>query len=475
LQRATDKRWLVLGITSVGVFMSSLDMFIVNIAFPEIAGDFAGSTFGELSWILNAYAIVFAALLVPAGRVADRIGRKRVFLAGLTLFALSSAACAAAPSVPALVTSRVFQAAGGALMLPATLGLILPAFPAEQRTLAVSIWSAVAGVAAALGPPIGGLLVEASWRWIFIVNVPIAAVTIAAAVVMLDEIRDPNRGARPDGIGALLVIGAVGLLTTGIVQGPDWGWGDPRVVASFATSLALGVAFVARSARHPAPVIELPLLRVRSFATANTATIAFFAGFAAMLLSGVLLLTEVWGYSSLEAGFALIPGPSMAALFAAVSTKLSSRIGLPRTAALGGLALAGSFAWLLPQVNSTPEYVGVFLPGFMFGGVGVGLLVSTLPAMVTASLPPERLATGTGVFGMSRQLGSAIGVAILIALLADPAPGELLDGIKRGWLFVAGTGIATTAISLAIGPISRPSNSPVDEGVAAAPATSTTS
>jgi EmrB/QacA subfamily drug resistance transporter len=448
-----QKRWWILGITSVGVFMSSLDLFIVNIAFPDIARDFDGASFGELSWILNAYAIVFAALLVSAGRYADRAGRKRVFIAGLSLFAVGSAACAFAPSVETLIGARVIQASGGAMMLPASLGLILPAFPPEQRTMAVSIWSAVGGVAAALGPPIGGLLVEASWRWIFIVNIPVALVTIVAAALVLREVRDPDRSLRPDGLGSLMLIGAVGLLTTGIVQGPEWGWGDPRVIAAFAAALALGAWFFRRSARHPAPVIELPLLKVRSFATANAATMVFFAGFASMLLAGVLLLTQIWGYSELRAGFALMPGPSMAALFAAVSTRVSSRIGLPHTAALGGLAIAASFGWLLPQIDATPEYASVFLPGFMLGGVGVGLLVSTLPAMVASSLPPERLATGTGVFGMARQLGSALGVAILIALLADPVPGELLDGLRRGWWFMAGTGVVTSAICLAIGPI----------------------
>jgi EmrB/QacA subfamily drug resistance transporter len=466
------KRWWVLGITSVGVFMSSLDMFIVNIAFPDIAGDFSGSSLGDLSWILNAYAIVFAALLVPAGRMADRVGRKRLFVAGLALFGLASAACALAPSVPVLVAARVFQAAGGAMMLPSSLGLVLPAFPPEQRTLAVGIWSAVGGVAAALGPPIGGILVDAaSWRWIFIVNLPVAAVTVVSARSLLREVRDPARGARPDGAGVLLVVGAVGLLTTAIVQGPEWGWGDPRVLAAFAASVLLGAGFLSRSARHPAPVIELSLLRVRSFATANAATMVFFAGFAAMLLGGVLLLTQVWGYSELKAGFALMPGPSMAALFAAVSPRLSSRIGLQRTAALGGVAIAVSLLLMLATVGPEPDYLGSFLIAFMVGGVGVGLLVSTLPAMVTASLPPDRLATGTGVFGMSRQLGSALGVALLIAFLADPAPPEMLEALRRGWWFIAATGVGTTAICLAIGPVqssgARPSVEP--DGASTAP------
>ncbi len=220
--------------------------------------------------MLNAYAIVFAALLVPAGRIADRVGRKRVFVSGLLLFAAASALCAVAPSIAVLVAARVLQAAGGAMMLPTTLGLILPAFPVEQRTLAIGIWSAVGGVAAALGPPIGGLLVQLSWRWIFVVNVPIGVVTAIVAVRSLDEVREPDDG-RPDLLGAAELALGIALLTLGIVKGPEWGWADPRALGSFAAAVVLVAAFVRRSAHHHAPVIELPLLRVRSFALANLA------------------------------------------------------------------------------------------------------------------------------------------------------------------------------------------------------------
>jgi len=317
-----EQRWKVLLITSVGLFMASLDLFIVNIAFPDLARDFDGASLPSLSWVLNAYAIVFAALLVPAGRIADRVGRKRVFILGLLVFSGGSGLCAVAPSLNVLVAARVLQAVGGAMMLPTTLGLILPAFPVEQRTLAIGIWSAVGGVAAALGPPIGGLLVQLSWRWIFVVNVPIGIVTAIVAARALQEVRQPEDG-RPDLLGAAELALGIGLLTLGIVKGPDWGWTDPRDLAAFAGALVLVVAFVVRSAHHHAPVIELPLLRVRSFALANLAAAVFFAGFGAMLLSGVLLLTELWGYSALKAGFALSPGPLMAAATMAIDIESS--------------------------------------------------------------------------------------------------------------------------------------------------------
>jgi EmrB/QacA subfamily drug resistance transporter len=446
-----EQRWKVLAITSVGLFMASLDLFIVNIAFPDLAREFGGASLSSLSWVLNAYAIVFAALLVPAGRIADRVGRKRVFVAGLLLFAFASALCAAAPSIPFLVAARVLQATGGAMMLPTTLGLILPAFPVEQRALAIGIWSAVGGVAAALGPPIGGLLVQASWRWIFLVNVPIGLATAAVALRSLREIREPEDG-RPDLLGAAELALGIGLLTLGIVKGSDWGWGDARTLASFLAAAGLVAAFLRRSAHHHAPVIELPLLRVRSFALANLAAAVFFAGFGAMLLSGVLLLTEVWGYSALKAGFALSPGPLVAASFAVPSGRLGARIGQRPVATAGGLAFAASFAWILATVGPTPEYAATFLPGFMLAGAGVGMTLGTLPAAATSALPPRRFATGTAVFGMARQLGTAIGVAVLVALL-DGAGGDLLTGLRHGWAFILGAGLGAAALAFALGPL----------------------
>ncbi len=441
-------RWKVLAVTSIGLFMASLDLFIVNIAFPDLSRSFDGASLSSLSWVLNGYAIVFAALLVPAGRIADRVGRKRVFITGLLTFVVASALCAVSPTIPFLVGARVLQAVGAAMMIPTTLGLLLPAFPPEQRPVAIGIWSAVSGVAAALGPPIGGLLVQISWHWIFLVNVPIGIATVVAAMRILDEAKEPEDG-RPDLLGALFLALGIGLLTLGIVQGPEWGWSDGRVVGSFVAAIALVAAFLYRSAHHRAPVIELPLLRVRSFALANLATLVFFMGFGAMLLSGVLLLTEVWGWSELHAGIALSPGPLMAASFAAPSGKLGARIGQRPVATLGGLLFAAGFALMLATIGPKPEYATTFLPAFLLAGIGVGMTLGTLPAAATVSLPPGRFATGSAVFGMARQLGSAIGVAVLVALI-DSAGGNLLRGIEHGWWFAMGAGLGAAALAFSL-------------------------
>src|SRR3954452_9654871 len=232
-------QWKVLIVVSAAVFMSSLDLFIVNIAFPDIERDFGGTSLGSLSWILNAYAIVFAALLVPAGRTADRLGRKRAFIAGVAIFTFASALSAAAPTVELLVAARVLQAVGAAAVFPTSLALLLPEFAPAQRRTAVAIWAAVGGVAAAAGPPIGGLLVQAGWQLVFLVNVPIGIVLLVVAVRILRESREPAGSPRPDLGGAAILTAAIGSLALGIVKSSDWGWGDARTLALVAGALVL--------------------------------------------------------------------------------------------------------------------------------------------------------------------------------------------------------------------------------------------
>ena len=444
-------RWRVFTIVSVGVFMAGLDLFIVNIAFPDIHRDFDGTSLAGLSWILNAYAIVFAALLVPAGRISDRAGRKRGFLGGLAVFLAASAASAAAPSIEVLVGARVLQAAGAAFMVPTSLGLLLPEFPPSQRATAVGAWAAVGGIAAAAGPPIGGLLVQGSWRWVFLVNLPVGLVALAAAARTLQERRDPDPGPRPDVIGAVMLAGGIALLVLGIVKGPDWGWTSSGVIASFAAGAALVPAFLVRSSRHPAPVVELPMLRVRSFAVANLGALLFFAAFAAMLLAGVLFMTGVWHYSVLRAGLSLAPGPLTAALFSAPAGALSDRFGQRAVGAPGPVLFSLGTAWWAWRMGAEPSYAAQMLPGLLITGAGVGLSIPTLSSAAAASLPPQRFATGIAVLTMSRQIGSALGVAILIAIIGTPAPGDALNAFDHAWTFMAIVSGAAFLAFLALG------------------------
>ena len=448
------RRALVTTVLIAGVFLASLDLFIVNLAFPDIARDFDGTPLADMSWILNAYAIVFAALLVPAGRWADRAGRKRGFLLGLAVFTIASAASAAAPTLEVLVGARVLQAAGAALMMPTSLGLLIPEFPAERRAAVVALWAAAGGVAAAAGPPLGGVLVEASWRWVFLINIPIGLVALVAGARSLREIRDPS-GERPDVLGGALLAGSIASLVGAIVKGPDWGWGDTRVVALLAAAAILVALVVARSRAHPAPVVEPELVRIRSTALANLAAMLFFAGFGALLLGSVLFLTGVWGESTLSAGLMVAPGPAMAALFSVPAGLLGERFGARLVGAAGASIIALSAIWWVSVMGAEPDYAGTFLAPFMVGGMGVGLSIPSITGVATAALPPTRFATGTALVGMSRQIGAALGVAVLVAIVGTPAPGEAVAALGHAWLFVAGAMGATAVAMLLTGPAAR--------------------
>ena len=449
------QRAKVAAIVSVGVFVASLDLFIVNIAFPDIQRDFAGTSLAGLSWILNAYAIVFAALLIPAGRWADRTGRKRAFLLGMSVFTLASAACAAAPSVGFLVAARVAQAAGAALLFPTSLGLLLPEFPPERRQVAIGMWAAVGGAAAAAGPLFGGLLTQISWHWVFLVNVPIGIVAVVAGTRVLHEIREPGTE-RGDILGAAFLVGGIASLTLAIVKGNDWGWGSDRVIGLLAAAVIMLVLVGYRSTRHPAPVIEPAVVRVRAFSVSAVAMLLFNVAFAAMLLSNVLLLTEGWHESILRAGLQLAPGPAAAALTAVPASLLAQRIGPRVVGVLGTLLFAGGVGLLALSAGETPHYVTDFMPGFVIGGIGVGFVLPSVQGAAMSTLPPPLFSTGTAKISMARQIGAALGIAILVAVIGTPSPGHVVEAFQPVWrveiLAALGAGLAM----LLVGPLRAP-------------------
>jgi EmrB/QacA subfamily drug resistance transporter len=430
--------WRAFAVIAVGTFMAQLDLFIVNIAFPSIEQDFAGATNSSVSWALNAYAIVFAACLVPAGRLGDLLGRRRTFELGLMVFALGSAGCAAAPSVAVLVAARAVQAIGAALVVPTSLGLLLPAFPPEARAGAVGAWASVGAIAAASGPPLGGLLVESSWRLIFLVNLPLAAGALIASRRFVTEVRHPEDGGLPDLGGMTLLIAGIGGLVLGIVQGSAWGWGSVAFVAVIVGSAALLGLFLWRCGVHPAPVVELSLLRLKPFAAANAVLLVFYVGFGAMLLSSVLFLTGPWGKGTIVAGLMISPGPLTVALLSFNVKRVVPLLGARPVILSGCLALAAGAGWWAWRLGPTPHYATDFLPGMIVMGIGVALTQAALFGFATSILPAHRLATGSGVLNMSRQIGLALGVAILVALLgAAPA----LSDFRHGFAQMAAAGL----------------------------------
>jgi EmrB/QacA subfamily drug resistance transporter len=444
------RRWQVLAVTAVAVFMSFLDVTIVNIAFPDLRADFASTPLPTLSWVINGYGVVFAAALIPAGRLADRVGRRRVFLAGIVVFLLASAACGLAPTAAVLIAARVVQALGAAAVVPTSLALLLPEFPPAQRATATAIWGATGAVAAATGPVLGGALVGwADWRWVFFVNVPIGLSALVPARRLLTESRDARSAPTPDAWGALVLALGVGALALAIVQGPTWGWGDPRTLASFAAAALLLAAFLRRCARHPAPIVDLGLFRVRSFAVANAGTTVFAVGFYGLLLCNVLFLTGVWRFDIGLAGAALTPGALTAALVAPIGGRVADRFGQRVVAVPGGLLFAAGTAFLALSATAAPEYAAHYLPGILLTGAGIGLSISSFGSAAVAELPRERFATGSAVTATFRQIGAVIGIAVLLAVLGDRAAGPA--PFHAAWWVMAVTGVVASAFGVALG------------------------
>jgi EmrB/QacA subfamily drug resistance transporter len=370
--------------------------------------------------VLNAYAIVFAALLVPAGRLADHFGRRRFLLAGVAVFTLASAACAVAPTLGVLVAARAVQAAGAALIVPTSLGLLYPAFAKRQHAMVVGVWASVAAVAGTAGPPVGGLLVEVSWRWIFLINVPIGIATLLAGFKVLPEVRAAAGSRLPDWLSAAGVLASVTLLVLGTVQGPTWGWGSARTVALLTVAVLVTALTVTRTMRHPHALIERDLFTSRAFTGASVALFVYYVGFAIFLLSVVLFLQDEWHYSVVESGLAIAPGPATAAVFAVSAGRIRARFGrvIPAMAGTGFMAVAAGY-WLL-RTGVQPDYAAAFLPGLIAGGISAGLTQAPLFA-AAGTLPPDRATTGSAVLNMARQVGSAVGVAVVVVILGTGA------------------------------------------------------
>ena len=451
--RSGASQTLVLVIVCAGVVLASLDLFIVNVALPRIGGDFhlRGNSLAELSWVLNAYAIVYAAFLVLFGRLAERFRRERGFLLGVFVFVAASAACGAATSLPMLVAFRIVQAAGAALLTPTSLGLILATFPAERRQGAVRTWTAVGGLAAAAGPVAGGLLVALSWRWVFLVNVPVGILALVVGWRRLPRVPG-HLVPVPDPLGTLLLTGGVAALVLGLVEGGSWGWGSPRTVAALAGALGALVLFALHAAWHRNPLIERELFRLRPLIGASAVALLFMAAFGGMLLSRVLWAQDVWHWSALSTGLAIAPGPVMVPVFAfLLAGRLIARIGAARVIALGSTIFAAGVLWWALAIGLRPAYVSQMLGGMLLTGVGVGFTMPTFMATGAAALPQHSFATGSAVINMLRQIGLAIGVAVLIAVLGNPtSPAGALHVYQRASFITAGMALAAGAVGLSL-------------------------
>ncbi|MFC5182915.1 MFS transporter [Actinomadura harenae] len=443
---ADSRRWWVLGVASAAQFLAILDLFAVNIAFPSLRESFGGASLADVSWVLNAYTIVLAALLVPAGRVADDAGRRRVFLMGMALFGVASVACAAAPTLGLLVAARVVQATGGALLIPTSLGLALPVFPRREHPTVMGIWTAVAASGAGCGPVLGGLLLLAGWRWIFLINVPItiAAVLAGRRLLAPDGPRGSAERARKglDLQGAGLLLATAGTLTALLTQGPGWGYPSVPTILCGVLATVLIPLLAARLMRARDPIIDPALFRNRTFAVAVTGVGLYYLALAAGLLATTLYYTQVAHWSPVTAALALAPVPLACMILSPLSGRVVGRIGERASAVAGGLTLAAGAAWW--AIGIEHGYTVGYLPGAVLFGASTALLQPPLFGASTA-LPGDRISLGSAVLMTTRQIASALGVAVLTLVLGG-AP--MIADYRFGWYLMAGAGIASALACL---------------------------
>ena len=376
----------------------------------------------DRSWVLNAYTVVYATMLIPAGGLADTHGRKRIFLIGVALFLAASAACGLAGSVGWLIAARVAQAVGAALLTPASLSIVLAAFPQDKRAVVVSLWGAVGGLAAAVGPSAGSLVIDHfGWPWAFYINLPLGGLALWRGASLLNESERSSERRRVDGVGMALLMLAVGAVTLAIVESDVPTWSRMELAIMGTTGLIAAGAFVAWARRAKAPLVDLALFHNRTYRYVNLATLAFGTAFSMMFLSLFFYMMNVWHFSLPQAGLAVTPGPLLVMPTAIVTGRLATRLGHRRFLVGGSLLYACSSLWFLLVPGTEPQYLSLWLPGLMMSGIAVGLVLPSLSAAAVSRLPVAHYAVGSAVNQATRQIGSVLGVALTVALLGHAA------------------------------------------------------
>src|SRR5438874_4224128 len=470
-------KWLALALLSAVQFMVVLDIAIVNVALPSIKTDL-GFSQQNLQWVVSAYALFFGGFLLLGGRAADLLGRRRLFLAGVVLFTLSSLLAGLAWSEASLIAARSFQGLGAAVISPAALSILSTTFTeGRERNIALGVWGAVGGFGAAAGVLLGGVLTEAiSWSWIFFVNVPVGVVAFFLAPRLLQESRDASVKSF-DAPGAVLVTGGLVSLVYAITQSGRYGWTSGRTLGVFAVSLVLLVGFVLWERRHAEPLMRFGILRTKTVAGANVGGLILGTATFSMFLMLTLYMQQVLGYSPMKTGMAYLAVAGTAILWSAVAAQLVTRIGVKPVLVTGMIALTGGLVYFT-QVSVHGSYLADLLPGFLLVGVGLGFSFVPISIAALAGVHPTEAGLASGLFNTTQQIGGALGIAALStiatsrtshALKAGTAlPPALIDGFTAA--FIVGVGVAAVGVLAALTLIRSDELEPVVQEVEPAPA-----
>lgn len=461
--------WAILAVLCIGLFMILLDGTIVNIAIPNIIRAF-DTNLSNVEWVMNAYVLAFAVMLVTFGRFGDLYGRRRLFVLGMSVFTLASLACGFAPGIYWLIAFRVLQGLGGAALMPQTLSIVASVFPPGKRGAAMGVWGGVSGLATAIGPSLGGLIVDgASWRWIFLINIPIGIVGVLLALRIVPESRNPGSVETLDFVGVGLFSAALLCLTFALIEGQNFGWTSPTILGLFVAALLLFVGFALHERRVSQPLIDFSLFRNADFLAGNMTGLLLSAAMMGVFFTIPIFLQTVLGFSALRAGLVMSPMSVVIMVAAPLAGTLSDRLGGKWIVALGMFLLALGIAWmagLTPwQDKLSPETTSwsLLLP-FVVAGIGIGLAVAPVTTAVMATAPAERIGNASGVLSTMRQVGSLMGIAILGAVLQnqimanvragletiqgipDQVRATILKGVEEGGMQLgAGTGLPAAA------------------------------
>lgn len=442
MEHQTRGPWAVLAVLCLGLFMILLDGTIVNIAIPRIQRYYETS-FSNIEWVMNAYILAFAVLLVTLGRFGDLWGRRKVFVSGMALFTASSLACGLAPTIYLLVAFRLLQGAGGAAMMPATLSIIAAVFPADKRGAAMGVWGGVSGLATAIGPTLGGVIVQYvtwpaaadSWRWIFLVNIPIGVAGVVLTLRMVPESKNPSAVETLDLPGVGLISASLFCLTFALIEGQNYGWTSATILGLFGAAAVAFALFFWREQRVNQPLIDFSLFRSLNFAAGNATGLLLSAAMMGAFFIIPIFLQSVLGYSAIKAGLVMAPLSLVIIVAAPLAGSLSDRLGSKWIVAVGMFLLALGLSWmagLLPGISeiSPATTPASLVAPFVISGIGIGLAVAPVTSAVMATAPRERVGNASGVLSTMRQVGSLLGIAVLGAVLQNRITATVTQGVE---------------------------------------------
>jgi NTE family protein len=449
----TSLAWISSALSALVV---SINLTVMSVAFDSLRRDFPGTELRVMGWVLSVYTIVFGALLVPAGRLADHLGRRRIFLWGLAIMSVSSTLAGLAPSVWVIIVGRVGQGAAAACLVPSTLGLLLEAVPVEQRVTVTALYSVLASVGGIAGPTVGALLIrQSSWRAAFFIAPVLAVLSWLAGIRSLPETRRRASGPLPDLLGALLVVVSLTAFSLGVLQARDWGWIDSRTIGVLALAAVASVWFWRRSSVHPVPVLPMKLTRIRSFAVANVASVLYGGATGALLFGTVLFLREVWDYDIVNAGLGLLPLAVSSMVTSWFGGRLGNRYGERAVAVPGSLIVAAGLAWFAWRVGAHPAFVREWLPGGTLIGFGMGLTYPMIGSACVRGVEGADLSVASAANRMTLQIGNAVGIALVIAILGDVRGHAMLDQMRVAW---GVTAVMVVAVAATMALLERPAH-----------------